>query len=63
MQSKHIILELIRQDMRYNQFIGLLNNIGIEIYDFQLELMEIVAQLIDLEEDEITDDWMDLYVN
>ena len=60
MEDRFVIIELIKQDMRFNQYIAALRNLGIEVYDFDLDLMIIVAKLMKVTE--MTDSWMELYV-
>jgi hypothetical protein len=63
MQNKNeIIIEIIKQDMRYNQYIAALRKLGIEIYDFDLDLLSIVAKLMKVKDEDMTDSWMELYV-
>jgi hypothetical protein len=62
MENRIIVIEIIRQDMRFNQYIYALRKLGIEVYDFDLDLMSIVARLMNIEEEDITDAWMELYV-
>jgi hypothetical protein len=59
---KVAIIEIIRQDMRFNQYIFALRKLGIEVYDFDLDLMSIVAKLMNIGEEDMTDAWMELYV-
>jgi hypothetical protein len=59
---KVVIIEIIRQDMRFNQYIFALRKLGIEVYDFDLDLMSIVAMLMNIGEEDMTDAWMELYV-
>jgi hypothetical protein len=60
MNSKEIIIEVIKQDMRYNQYISALQNLGIEVYGFELDFGGIVIKLMKLKE--YPDSWLDLYV-
>jgi hypothetical protein len=62
METKEIIIELIKQDMYFNQYIEALSNLGIEIHDYQLELMEVIVKLMNKTEAEITDEWVEKYV-
>lgn len=57
-----IIIEIIRQDMRFIQYINALRLLGIEVYGFQLDLMDIVANLMALDNSKI-DAWRDLYID
>ncbi len=58
----NIIVEIIKEDMRFNQYIAALRKLGIEVYDFDLDLMSIVADLMEIRREEMTDSWMELYV-
>ncbi len=62
METKEIIIELIKQDMYFNQYLESLRKLGIEIFDYQLELMEVIVKLMQKPEEEITDEWIDMYV-
>jgi hypothetical protein len=59
---KVVIIEIIKQDMRFSQYIYALRKLGIEVYDFDLDLMSIVAKLMNIGEEDMTDAWMELYV-
>ena len=60
MKTKKLIIHLIKEDMRFNQYIAALRRLGIEIHTFDLDLMSIIARLMKVEG--IPDAWMDLYV-
>ncbi len=60
MQNKDIIIELIKEHMRLNQYIAALRKLGIEALDFDPDLMSIVAKLMKVKD--MTDSWMELYV-
>ena len=62
MDNKDIAISVIVQDMRFNQYHSALRKLGIEAYDFELELMGIVASLIGKTNEGISDEWMELYV-
>ncbi|MBN1118063.1 MAG: hypothetical protein JXA77_12705 [Bacteroidales bacterium] len=62
MEDRIDIIELIKEDMRFNQFIAALRKLGIEVYEFDLDLMSIVAKLMKISYDAMTDSWMELYV-
>jgi len=51
----HIIIELIKEDMRFNHFMAALRVLGIEMYDFNLDLMSIVAKLMKIKDEDRTD--------
>ena len=58
MDKSEIIIEVIKQDMRFNQFIAALRKLDIEVY-FDLDLISTVAELLEIN---MTDSWMELYV-
>ncbi len=58
----NVIIEIIREDMRFNQYISALRKLGIEVYEFDLDLMSIVAKLMGISYEDMTDTWMELYV-
>jgi hypothetical protein len=60
MDNKEVIIEVIKQDMRYNQYITALRRLGIEVYEFELDFVTIVLKLLKLEE--CPDSWLELYV-
>jgi hypothetical protein len=59
---KEIIIPVIIEDMRFNQYISALRKLGIEVYEFDLDLMSIVAKLMGFNYEDMTDSWMELYV-
>lgn len=61
MDTKTIIIELIKEDMRFNQFIAALRKLDIEVY-FDLDLMSAIANLMGIRKEDMTDSWMELYV-
>lgn len=61
MEIKVIIVEVIKQDMRYNQYISALRNLGIEVYEFEIDFFGIVTKL--MERKEFPDSWIELYVS
>ena len=61
MNSKEITISLIVEEMRFNQQITALRKLDIEVY-FDLGLMNIVANLMGISQEDMTDSWMELYV-
>lgn len=61
MNKKEIIIELIVQDLRYNQYTAALRKLGIEIYGFELDFVTIIMKLMGIQE--CPDEWLDLYVS
>jgi hypothetical protein len=57
-----VIIEIIKEEMRFNQYVYALRKLGIEVYEFDLDLMSIVAKLMGINTEYITDSWMELYV-
>lgn len=62
MHNKDAVIEIIVQNMRFNQYLAALRKLGIEVYDFDLDIMSIVAKLMNIKDEEMTDSWMELYV-
>lgn len=62
MNMKEIIIPVIIEDMRFNQYISALWKLGIEVYGFDLDLMSVVADLMNIQREDMTDSWMELYV-
>lgn len=63
MNLADIITSLLLEEMRFHQYISALRKLGIEVYEFDPDLMSIVAKLMELTEEEFNDDWMELYVS
>ena len=61
MNIKEITINLIIEDMRFNQQITALRKLDVEVY-FDLDLMNIVANLMGISQENMTDSWMELYV-
>lgn len=61
MDNKDIAINVIVQDMRFNQYLSVLRKLGIEANNFEIELIGIVAKLMGKEEGDISDSWMELY--
>ena len=59
--KSEVIVEIIRQDMRINQYLSALRKLGIEIYNLDIDLTHIVARLMNLDNEKITDSWIELY--
>lgn len=60
--NKKVIIELIKQDMHFNQYLAALRKLGIEVYDFELDLIGVVARLMGVKDEDMTDSWTELYV-
>lgn len=62
MDTKTLIVDLIRQDMKHNQLILGLEKLGISgDYHHNLEIVNIVAQLMGIVQGNIRDEWCDVY--
>jgi hypothetical protein len=62
MENKsNIVIELIKQDMRFHQYLSSLRNSGIDTSTFELDLMGIVAILMKAKGETLPDAWMELY--
>lgn len=61
--SEDLAVYLILQDMRHFQFISRLEAVGFDTETQVLDLATVVAGLMGLRREDITDDWCDAYVN
>lgn len=61
MIPKEIIIRLIIEDMRYHQFQMALINAGMDAFNLELDLMGIVANLMGIASEDISDEWLALY--
>ena len=61
MNNKELIVHLIREDMRFNQFMAALRKLGIEIYGHDPDFMSLIGKLLQVKE-AAYDSWMELYV-
>jgi hypothetical protein len=59
MDTREIIIETIRQDMRCNQYLTALRKLGI-VCEFEPDFVTIVLQLMNVKV--CTDSWIELYV-
>jgi len=59
MNNKELIIHLIKEDMRFNQYLAALRKLGIEAYGFDMDLTSLVAALM---KQEMTNDWLAFYV-
>jgi len=59
MNTKEIVIHLIKEDMRFNQYIAALRKLGIEAYCFDLDLTSLIAKLMG---HEMTNEWIGHYV-
>ena len=63
MENKELIIQLIQQDLKYNQLITGLRKIGFDTDVHTLEIIEVVAQLMGIESGKISDKWTGTYVS
>lgn len=65
MKKKDLIINLIQCNMQHSQLVLNLENIGLEdrVGVFDINLLEIVAQLMGIKKTEIDDEWMETYLN
>ena len=59
--NKELIISLIQQDLKHNQLTTGLTLIGHDSEIYSLEIVDIVAQLMGIDKDEISDQWADIY--
>lgn len=60
MHNKAIIIEVIKQDMRFNQYLAALQKLGIYVDDAVPDFLTIVAMLMGYTD--FSDEWSELYV-
>ena len=64
MQNKELIIQLIQQDLKHHQLLLGLEQIGLHAEDtHHLKLLSIIAQLMQVPQGEIDDEWSVVYVN
>lgn len=61
--NKELIIHLILQHMRHVQLISLLEKAGFDFEDKLLDISTVVAGMMGIPKDEITDQWLDRYVD
>jgi hypothetical protein len=62
MNNKTLIISLIQQDLKHSQLVYGLDNIGLDGSEVHfLEIMEIVAKLMNVPNGEVNDDWGKMY--
>jgi len=62
-KNKEIIISLIQQDLKHNQLTTGLKNIGLDPGIHSLEIIKIVARLMGIEINNISDQWIETYLN
>jgi lambda repressor-like predicted transcriptional regulator len=61
--NKNLIIQLLAEDMKHEQLIAALRKIGFESDIYGLKILEIVAGLMGIAEEEISWEWSERYVN
>ena len=62
--TKDLILKLIQQDLKHNQLTTGLRNLGLDDSGLHcLDILSIVARLMEIPEGEIQDSWGTVYTN
>jgi hypothetical protein len=59
--QEDLIVSLIQQDLKHNQLTTGLRNVGLEPDVHCLEIIEVVARLMGVEKDNVTDQWAETY--
>lgn len=61
--SKKFIIHLIQQDMKHNQLILGLRKLNFNVQVHYLDIMSLVAELMEIPPNSITDNWAKTYIN
>ncbi|UTW67959.1 hypothetical protein KFE94_07540 [bacterium SCSIO 12643] len=62
MKNKDLILQLIQQDLKHNQLTEGLRQIGLDDYGrYCLDIQPMVAQLMGMEKEQVSDRWTEIY--
>jgi hypothetical protein len=61
--NKNLIIQLLIQDMKHEQLIAALRKLGFESDVHGLKILEIIAGLMGIAEEEITWEWSEGYVD
>ena len=60
--NRDIIIKLIEQDIKHNQLLNGLNNIGLTDNErYTLDIVWIVADMLGIDKSKVSDRWLDLY--
>lgn len=62
-KNKSLIIQLIVQDMKHEQLIGGLSNLGLQPDLHRLDICLIVADLMGLSDTNMPSDWMETYMD
>jgi hypothetical protein len=63
MNNKELIINLIQQDLKYNQLLSGLERVGLYAEDLHLNLLDIISELMNVPEGKADDAWSDIYVS
>ncbi|MBN4062176.1 hypothetical protein JYU20_03155 [Bacteroidales bacterium AH-315-I05] len=63
MTNKDLIIQLIQQDLKHNQLTGGLQKAGLETDLHNLEIIEVVARLMDVPKGEVSNQWEETYIS
>ena len=61
MNNKNLIVLLIQQDLKHNQLVEALWKAGLNANIHALQISDIVASLMGMREEEISDQWTEIY--
>jgi hypothetical protein len=62
LSKKDLITRIILQDLKHNQLIKPLRDIGLDDSDvFSLDLLSIVAELLEIPEEKVSEQWIGVY--
>jgi len=62
-RNKQLVIQLIIQDMKHEQLVGGLQQLGFQTDLHGSDISAIVAQLLGISENNITNDWLDVYMS
>lgn len=63
MKIKNLIIQLLIEDMKHEQLISGLKNLGFVSEFYGSDLCAVVAELMGIPEENISWDWMDIYMS
>lgn len=62
MKTKELVISLIQQDLKHTQLVAGLDNVGLEASDkYHLQILEIIAKLMQVPEGDIDNNWGQVY--
>lgn len=59
--NKALIIQVIQKDLKHNQLMSGLRRSGLDTDLHNLELLDVVARLMDIPKGEVTDQWVEVY--